>query len=282
MSACVDHIIIAVNDLEAATRDYALMLGRDPSWQGSHSEYGSANTLFKLDNTYLELLAAKGAGWAGDRVTQHIADKGQGLMGLVFGVEETAPFLAQARQAGLEVSDPLAGHGLDLAEAEKRSWQNMVWPEAAARGIFSFAIRHDDPNALKPAPIVGSGPCTGVDHVVVQTSNTQASKDFYGSQLGIRLALEQSRPDWGGDMLFFRTNHMSIEVIGASKFDAELDHLWGLAVKTDNIETTHARLVESDVAVSEVREGRKPGTRVCTVKSHCLDVPTLLVEHLAS
>ena len=103
-----------------------------------------------------------------------------------------------------------------------------------------------------------------------------------GTQLGIRLALEQSRTDWGGDMLFFRTNHMSIEVIGAPKFDAQLDHLWGLALKTDDIEATHARLVESNVAVSKMREGRKAGTRVCTVKSHCLDVPTLLVQHLSS
>ena len=282
MSACVDHIIIAVSDLETATHDYALMLGRDPSWQGRHPDYGSANTLFKLDNTYLELLAAEGSGWTGDRVTHHIADKGQGLMGLVFGVDEIAPFIDHARKAGLDISDPMAGHGLDLAETAKRSWQNMVWPEDAARGIFSFAIRHDDPDALKIAPIAGAGPCTEVDHVVVQTSDTKASKNFYGTQLGIRLALEQSRPDWGGDMLFFRTNHMSIEVIGAPKFDAQLDHLWGLALKTDDIEATHARLVESNVAVSEVREGRKAGTHVCTVKSHCLDVPTLLVQHLSS
>ena len=282
MSACVDHIIIAVSDLETATHDYALMLGRDPSWQGRHPDYGSANTLFKLDNTYLELLAAEGSGWAGDRVTQHIADKGQGLMGLVFGVDETAPFVDHARKAGLDISNPMAGHGLDLAETAKRSWQNMVWPEDAARGIFSFAIRHDDPDALKIAPIAGAGPCTEVDHVVLQTSDTNASKNFYGTQLGIRLALEQSRPDWGGDMLFFRTNHMSIEVIGAPKFDAQLDQLWGLALKTDDIEATHARLVESNVAVSEVREGRKEDTRVCTVKSHCLDVPTLLVQHLSN
>lgn len=282
MSACVDHIIIAVSDLETATHDYALMLGRDPSWQGRHPDYGSANTLFKLDNTYLELLAAEGSGWAGDRVSQHIADKGRGLMGLVFGVDETAPFIDHARKAGLDISDPMAGYGLDLAETAKRSWQNMVWPEDAARGIFSFAIRHDDPDALKIAPIAGAGPCTEVDHVVVQTSDPNASKNFYGTQLGIRLALEQSRPDWGGDMLFFRTNHMSIEVIGAPKFDAQLDHLWGLALKTDDIEATHARLVESNVAVSEVREGRKEDTRVCTVKSHCLDVPTLLVQHLSN
>ena len=140
MSACVDHIIIAVSDLEAATRDYARMLGRDPSWRGRHPDYGSANTLFVLDNTYLELLAAEGSGWAGDRVTQHIADKGQGLMGLVFGVDEIGPFIDRARKAGLDISDPLTGHGTDLSETAERNWQNMMWPEDAARGIFSFAI----------------------------------------------------------------------------------------------------------------------------------------------
>jgi len=31
--------------------------------------------------------------------------------------------------------------------------------------------------------------------------------------------------------------------------------------------------------VSDVREGRKPGTKVCTAKSHVCDVPTLLIEH---
>ena len=86
------------------------MLGRDPSWRGRHPDYGSANTLFVLDNTYLELLAAEGSGWAGDRVTQHIADKGQGLMGLVFGVDEIGPFIDHTRKAGLDISDPLTGH----------------------------------------------------------------------------------------------------------------------------------------------------------------------------
>ena len=42
----VDHIIIAVEDLEKASQDYALMLGRAPSWRGTHPDYGSANTCF--------------------------------------------------------------------------------------------------------------------------------------------------------------------------------------------------------------------------------------------
>ena len=70
---------------------------------------------------------------------------------------------------------------------------------------------------------------------------------------------------------------MSIEVIGSSKYDADLI-IMGAALKTDDIEATHARLVES-VAVSECAKAASPAP-VCTVKSHCLDVPTLLVQHL--
>ena len=91
MSACVDHIIIAVSDLEVATRDYAYA-GARSGLAGRHPDYGSANTLFVLDNTYLGCWPPR-SGWAGDRVTQHIADKGQGLMGLVFGVDEIGRLL---------------------------------------------------------------------------------------------------------------------------------------------------------------------------------------------
>ena len=35
----VDHIIIAVQDLDQASQDYALMLGRAPSWRGTHPGY---------------------------------------------------------------------------------------------------------------------------------------------------------------------------------------------------------------------------------------------------
>jgi len=92
------------------------------------------------------------------------------------------------------------------------------------------------------------------------------------------LALEQHVPEWGGTQLFFRTSSMSIEVIGSDIAPAQ-DALWGLALKSPDLEVTQARLSEAGVDVSDIREGRKPGTRVCTVKSHALNVPTLLIEH---
>ena len=82
----VDHIIIAVQDLDQASQDYALMLGHAPSWRGTHPGYGSANTLFRLDNCYLELLAATGEGWAGDMVRSVLEAQGQSLCALVFRI----------------------------------------------------------------------------------------------------------------------------------------------------------------------------------------------------
>jgi len=278
MSTTVDHIIIAVTDLLTATTDYTTLLGRLPSWQGSHPDYGTANTLFQLENTYIELLAPAGQGLATEHINKVLNGRDTRLGGLVFGTEDAAAFIDHARKQGLAASDPVPGHGVDTLTGAERRWRNMFWDATAARGIFSFCIQHETGSSLREAPSTCAGALTGVDHVVVKTQSVEAAKRFYGEQLGIRLALEQHVPEWGGTQLFFRTSSMSIEVIASDKAPAQ-DELWGLALKSNDLDATHARLLASGVAVSDIREGRKPGTRVCTVKSHTLNVPTLLVEH---
>ena len=204
--------------------------------------------------------------------------RGPCLGGLVFGTKSADEFISHARSTGLEASEPVPGHGVDEQTGAERRWRNMFWDPSAARGILSFCIEHEAGSTLPEATPRGAGAIAGVDHVVVKTQSADAAKTFYGNQLGIHLALEQDVPEWGGVQLFFRASSMSIEVIAFDKAP-EQDELWGLALKTDDVEATHARLIESGVEISDVRNGRKPGTRVCTVKSHTLGVPTLLIEH---
>ncbi len=274
----IDHIIIAVPDLAEASADYSALLGRAPSWRGAHPDYGTANRLFKLDNTCIELLAPQGEGMVADIVNGILNTRGPCLGGLVFGTESADDFISHARSTGLEASDPLPGHGVDEQTEAERRWRSMFWDPTAARGIFSFCIEHEAGSTLPEATPCGAGAIAGVDHVIVKTKSADAAKTFYGDQLGIRLALEQDVPEWGGVQLFFRASSMSIEVVASDKAP-EQDELWGLALKTDDIETSHARLKESGVEISDIRDGRKPGTRVCTAKSHTLGVPTLLIEH---
>ena len=104
--------------------------------------------------------------------------------------------------------------------------------------------------------------------------------DLYKEKYGIRLALDQFVEEWGGRMLFFRTNHTTIEAIGIKKDGPPEDSLWGLAWTTNNIKATRKRLLQSDVEITDIRKGRKPKTLVATIKSHTSNVPTLLIEHL--
>ena len=56
----LDHLIIAVKNLEEAEQNYKKIFGTPPVWKGEHKELGTANVLFNFKNTYFELLAIKG------------------------------------------------------------------------------------------------------------------------------------------------------------------------------------------------------------------------------
>ena len=68
MFDALDHVILAVRDLDDATRRYTAVLSRRPSWRGDHPGQGSANALFRLDNTYIELITPHGDGPLGRSV----------------------------------------------------------------------------------------------------------------------------------------------------------------------------------------------------------------------
>lgn len=117
-----------------------------------------------------------------------------------------------------------------------------------------------------------------VDHVVLRTADAQACIDLFTVALGIRLALDKSAPQWGGRMLFFRAGKMTLEIIASDRDKSEGTYFWGLAYACPDVEQRVQALEACGVSVSAVREGRKPGTAVATVKSHCLQIPTLLIQ----
>ena len=80
--------------------------------------------------------------------------------------------------------------------------------------------------------------------------------------------------------MFFRCGDLIVEVVRRPGADTErtLDRLWGLSWRVADIEATRTRLVTAGIDVSEVRAGRKPGTRVMSVRDGTCGVRTLLLE----
>jgi catechol 2,3-dioxygenase-like lactoylglutathione lyase family enzyme len=157
------------------------------------------------------------------------------------------------------------------ADATERALPNGLGLDVAlCNGGRSAAFREASPTALCPG--------LAVDHVVLRTGDPDGCIAFFGEELGIRLALDKTVPEWGGRMLFFRAGKLTLEVITGADSDLGDDGFWGIAYQCADLQAFAAELASRGVAVSAVREGRKPGTRVATLKSHCLGIPTLLIQ----
>ena len=279
MIKSIDHILVAVKDLEKAVRDYSLVFGFGPTWQGNHPSLGTKNALFPLENMYLELIAIDDEGPLAETVNEHLKKNGESIFGLALetdNIELAKNELSASFNTDLEISD---GKGVNNISKDERHWRNIFIPNKFSRGIFTLLIQHTK-GILPEHDISDESNISRMDHVVINSNDPDGLVDLYGDKYGIRLALDQFVEKWGGRMLFFRTDHTTIEAIGIKKDNPAEDSLWGLAWTTKNIKKTHKRLVDAGVNVTDIKDGRKPKTLVATIKSHCADVPTLLIEHL--
>lgn len=280
----LDHVVIAVSDLERAAGRTAALLGRRPSWRGEHPVAGTANVLFRLDNTYVELLCPAGTGPVGSELRRHLDRSGEGLVALAFGTADAEACHAAWQAGGLEPAAPQPGLGRDVESGAFREWRSVMLPLGATRGVRIFAIEHrSPPDVLPRAAPFGPPEATvrAVDHVVVQTEDVEASLALYRDRLGLRLALDRRFEQWGMRLLFFRVGGLTVEV--AARLDetgdaSSPDRLWGLSYRVDDAEGARARLHAAGFDVSEVRAGRKPGTRVLTVRGEPSGVATLMLE----
>jgi catechol 2,3-dioxygenase-like lactoylglutathione lyase family enzyme len=279
----LDHVILAVHDLADATRRYATLFGRRASWHGEHPGQGTANTLFKLHNTYLELIAVQGDGPTAQLLRSRLDTHGEGLVGLAFATRDADAAHAELAARGLEPAAVAPGLGRDADSGLIRRWRTVMLPPARTRGVLLFAIEHGSPEMLPDAAPVGAeaAAISGIDHAVVQTADAEAAIVLYRDGLGLRLALDRSFPDWGMRLVFLRVGGVTIELAQPLRDPLqppETDQLWGISWRVPDAEAARARLTEAGLDVSEVRPGRKPGTRVISVKDGTCNVPTLLIE----
>jgi len=280
----LDHAIVAVRDLAAGARTYTALLGRGPSWRGEHPALGTANVLYRLDNTYLELLSPQREGDLAENLRAQLGEKGDGLLGLAFGTQDADACREALAERGLHPAAPRKGLGRDRDSGAVREFLSVLLPPDESRGVLLFAIQHlSPPDLLPPAGLAApaAGAVTGVDHVVVRTSDAEAAKQLYGRKLGIRLALDRSFEQWGARLLFFRIGGLTIEIaasLGEEVESGAADDLWGMAYRVPDADAARERLAREGFDVSEVRRGRKPGTRVLTVRSGTHGVATLCLE----
>jgi catechol 2,3-dioxygenase-like lactoylglutathione lyase family enzyme len=281
----LDHLVIAVRELDVAAANYERLLGRKRSWRGRHPTYGTANVLFRLDNCYVELLAPDGGGsdspWA-RALREHLDTRGEGVYAIAMGTDDIEATVARARTGGLDVTDPAAGAGVDLDTGARRAWRNARIDPKTARGIVAFFIQHDSPADALPAvaPHADGSSALGVDHTVVASSDLDATLRIWRDAIGLDLRRTLDSPN-GRRLQFLRLGESILELAGAAepKERGQRDALWGISYRVGSVAKAVERLRSEGVTVSDVRQGNAPNTLVADLKhgfSH--DVRTLLIE----
>ena len=279
MFKSLDHLIIAVEDLEKATHNYQLIMGTPPVWTGMHKSLGTSNALFNFQNTYLELLSPTGEGLGADLINHYLKDTGEGLIGMVFATKDINGVYQSLQNHGFPLGEPTDGEGTNSADQKLRKWKNLFLPSDLTRGIFSFVIEHTEGDLPQPESIEPSSPHK-LDHVVINTNDADGFIKIYKDTFNIRLALDKVIEHWQKRMLFFRLNQTTIEVIEQEDDLPPGDQMWGLAWEVKDIEKAHERIMVEGIEVTPIQKGVKEKTLVATIKSHNHNVPTLLIQHL--
>ena len=278
MISSIDHLIIAVKDINVAEENYRKIFGMEPVWKGEHKALGTANVIFNFKNTYCELLSANGDGLGAALVNGAIEEQGDGLIGVVFGTNNIKESCSTLKKSGYLVTEPTEGEGIDNKTQKIRKWKNLFLPPELTRGIFSFIIEHSE-GALPSLNKYPKATINKLDHLVINTNDANGFINIYKDIFNIRLALDKVIEHWKSRMLFFRVNKTTIEVIERKNEDDSQDSLWGLAWEVESIEEAYNRLISEGVDVTPIKEGLKENTLVATIKSHTHNVPTLLIEH---
>jgi catechol 2,3-dioxygenase-like lactoylglutathione lyase family enzyme len=253
----LDHIAIAVAEFDAAVDGYRRLLGREPELEPRD---GANRAWFHLSNMALEVIAPSGDGPAGDRLRARLDAAGEGLWICAFQSSDVAADARLLSRRGLEVEPfrdvaRVTGAGLDFVLTPGRS-------------------------GAAPSPALAESSVPGLDHIVVHTPNPDRALGLYGAKFGLDLRLDRANEKWGARQLFFRCGDAVFEVGASLKTpvsDAP-DRFGGLAWRVVDPEATQARIAAAGFDVSEVRTGRKPGTKVFTVRNAPAGVPTLMLS----
>lgn len=275
----LDHLVLLCPEIVSGVAVYERLLGRKADWR-AEVEGGGASALFRLGNTSLELLAPAGEGPLGQRLAELIEAKGPGLTTLAFGSDGLVADRETFVRRGLEPGDITSGHSRHAETGAERRWQSLRLPDEKAGGIKVFVVEPGE-GALALAPAAADA-VHGLDHAVVNTAAPDRALAFYGAKLGLRLAMDQTNPDWGVRLIFFRTGGLTIEIarrLSEPEDTGRPDTFWGLTWAVKDIEAAHTRLSASGFDISEIRKGRKPGSRVFTIRNGTMNVPTLFIAH---
>jgi methylmalonyl-CoA/ethylmalonyl-CoA epimerase len=129
----IDHVGIAVENLEAAVQTYRRLLGLEPAHRERVDDQGVDEVLFAVGSSYVQLLGALGPDTP---VGRSLASRGPGVHHVAYRVSDLAVALDHVRSEGGRLVDeaPRPGsRGTSIAFVHPRSMDGVLVELVQAR-----------------------------------------------------------------------------------------------------------------------------------------------------
>jgi catechol 2,3-dioxygenase-like lactoylglutathione lyase family enzyme len=271
----LDHIVVLIEDIKAGEAAYRALLGRAPSWRNSGD--GADRVLFTLDNMTLELMSPNGFSVQADRIRSVINISGEGLASICFKTGDIAKMHRRLDRLALKPDVIADVESQDAVSGAVLRWKRTRAATELTRGVRMFFLELLGERPL--SQVTSESSMVGLDHVVITTEDPERAAALYGARLGLDMVLDRTHQDWG-HLMFFRCGDLIVEVVKrpVAGGDQTHDKLWGLSWRVADIEAARARLAGAGIETSEIRLGRKPGTRVMNVRSGTCGIQTLILQ----
>ncbi len=180
----IDHIVIAVRDLAAASDDYA-RLGFTVTPGGEHTGGATHNALISFgDGSYFELIAFREP----DRPQEHkwwaTFAKGEGTVDFALLAADVAAEAARLSGAGIDIDGPQDGGRL-RPDGERIAWRNLGL--AAAGSPLPFVIEDVTPREMRVPPgaaTVHPIGVTGIAGVILLVADLDHASGPFATLLG--------------------------------------------------------------------------------------------------
>jgi catechol 2,3-dioxygenase-like lactoylglutathione lyase family enzyme len=201
----LDHVVIAVRDLDAAIARYGDALGFAVTAGGLHVGRGTHNAIVRFGLDYLELIsvyaAAEATHPAPATLVRYLAEREGGLVGFALATADLDALAARLRETGLDAEGPFA-MARERPDGRRLSWRLLVPGGVNWRQPWPFFIQWDHPDAERlawEAPGGHANGARGVQEVAVVVADLARGVDLYARQIGLPLLGHAAQPALGAD-----------------------------------------------------------------------------------
>jgi catechol 2,3-dioxygenase-like lactoylglutathione lyase family enzyme len=262
----LDHVVIAVRDLDAGMQRYRA-LGFDVRPGGRHTGRGTHNAIVRFGLDYLELIAvydeaeANASGPHGQVLVDYLRTHPGGLVGYALATMDIAQDAAHLANAGLVVDGPFAMQRM-RPDGRLLSWRLLVPGGVPWRQLWPFLIQWDAPDDQRLSwerPGAHAIGATSIVGIALAAQDLAHAIDLYQRQLGLELRRQDEAPHLTARRARFQVGTFAIAILapnGAGPTQRALEDagegLFAVTIAVRNLEQARAHLAQAGIGMEAV------------------------------